>query len=58
MTATPHEPPIVVVPGPLPTGDPDRVTRPAGRLTLTWDPRQISRDTLLAIAQRAAREQR
>ncbi|MEZ3182977.1 hypothetical protein KYY02_31255 [Streptomyces pimonensis] len=56
MTATPGEPPIVLVHGPLPCGEPVRITRPAGRLTLTWDPRQISRDTLRAAAERAVRE--
>lgn len=58
-TSTHQPPPVEVIPGPLPAGEPVRVTtRPAGRLTLTWDPRQISRETLLAVARRAAREQR
>lgn len=57
MQTSPHQPPIVIVCGPLPAGEPVRVTRPGGRLTLTWDPRQISRDALLAVARRAAREQ-
>ncbi|MCC3654732.1 hypothetical protein LIX60_25360 [Streptomyces sp. S07_1.15] len=53
MQAAP-QPPIVIVCGPLPAGEPVRVTRPAGRLTLTWDTRQISRAALLAAAERAA----
>ncbi|CAL9618369.1 hypothetical protein SUDANB58_05775 (plasmid) [Streptomyces sp. enrichment culture] len=57
-TSNHQPPPVEVIPGPLPAGEPVRVTRPGGRMTLTWDPRQISRDTLLAVARRAAREQR
>lgn len=56
MQTAPHQPPIVIVCGPLPAGEPVRVTRPSGRLTLTWDPRQISRAALLAAAERAARD--
>lgn len=55
MQTTP-QPPIVIVCGPLPAGEPIRVTGPTGRLTLTWDPRQISRADLLAAAEKAARD--
>jgi hypothetical protein len=56
VQTTPPQPPIVIVHGPLPAGEPVRVTGPAGRQTLTWDPRQISRADLLAVAEQAARD--